>query len=289
MASWDSVQLKVLYNVFGWVAFVSWSICFYPQILLNYRRKSVAGLNLDYALLNMVKQLAYLIYNVSILFSPTVKKQYHRKFGDDKMLPVAQSDLAFSIHVVLVSAFSMYQIAIYDRGTQKFSRLYVSIVAIFLLAAAVCVGIAIPHHSWFWLVSCLNTIQVVMTIVKYIPQASRNNLIISRFLNSCYFLAILKVVYNYRRKSTSGFSIGNVLLDLLGGIANNIQMLMQSIDQKSWENFYGNIGKSLLALVTIVFDLILMAQHYLLYPTKKAPSSPTVVKMELQRDNAEQC
>ncbi|CAA0820144.1 Cystinosin homolog [Striga hermonthica] len=261
MASWDSVELKVLYNVFGWVAFVSWSICFYPQLLLNFRRKSVAGFNLDYALLNMVKQLAYLVYNVSILFSPTVKKQYHRKFGDDKMLPVAQSDLAFSIHVVLVSAFSMYQIAIYDRGTQKFSRLYVSIVAIFLLAAAVCVCIAIPHHSWFWLVSCLNTIQVVMTIV----------------------------MYNYRRKSTSGFSIGNVLLDLLGGIANNIQMLMQSIDQKSWENFYGNIGKSLLALVTIVFDLILMAQHYLLYPTKKAPSSPTVVNVELQRDNAEQC
>ncbi|GFP84971.1 cystinosin homolog [Phtheirospermum japonicum] len=259
-SSWDSVYLKVLYNVFGWIAFISWSICFYPQIILNYRRKSVVGFNFDYALLNMVKQLAYLIYNVSIFFSPIVQKQYRQKFGNGKMLPVAESDLAFSIHVVLASAYTMYQIAIYDRGTQKFSKIYTSIVVLFVLAAAVCVCIAIPRHSWFWLVSCFNTIQVVMTVLKYIPQ----------------------VVFNFQRKSTSGFSIGNVLLDFLGAVANNVQMLMQSLDQKSWENFYGNLGKSLLATVTIVFDIIFIVQHYALYPTKKAEPDPSVVRWSLQ-------
>lgn len=84
---------------------------------------------------------------------------------------------------------------------------------------------------------------------------------------------------NFRRKSTVGFSIGNILLDLLGGVTNYAQMAVQSIDQRelssfttywlfsllnlygmpnklllvisdSWVNFYGNIGKTLLSLVS---------------------------------------
>jgi len=37
---------------------------------------------------------------------------------------------------------------------------------------------------------------------------------------------------NFRRKSTVGWSIGNILLDLLGGLTNYGQMAMQSIDQR---------------------------------------------------------
>jgi len=39
MASWNSVKLRVVYEVLGWSAFVSWSISFYPQIILNFQRK----------------------------------------------------------------------------------------------------------------------------------------------------------------------------------------------------------------------------------------------------------
>lgn len=47
-------------------------------------------------------------------------------FVDLQMLPVAESDLAFSIHVVLVSAFTMYQIAVYDVSLEHwFSRVCV--------------------------------------------------------------------------------------------------------------------------------------------------------------------
>lgn len=91
-----------------------------------------------------------------------------------------------------------------------------------------------------------------MTTVKYIPQA----------------------VMNFRRKSTIGFSIGNILLDLLGGVASYGQMAVQSIDQNSWVNFYGNIGKTLLSLVSIFFDLLFILQHYVLYPAKKTATSP---------------
>ena len=36
---------------------------------------------------------------------------------------------------------------------------------------------------------------------------------------------------NFNRKSTDGFSIGNILLDFSGGVANYAQMAVQSIDQ----------------------------------------------------------
>lgn len=36
------------------VYFCAWSISFYPQAFLNWRRKSVAGLSLDFQLLNLL-------------------------------------------------------------------------------------------------------------------------------------------------------------------------------------------------------------------------------------------
>lgn len=223
MASWNSVPLEVLYNVLGWIAFVSWSISFYPQVILNFRRKSCA-----------------------------VQRQYHNRYGKNEMIPVAANDVAFSTHALLLTAFTLFQISIYDRGNQKVSKIAIAIVSVAWLSVAVCVFVAIPKHSWLWLVSCFNGLQVAMTVTKYIPQA----------------------VMNFRRKSTVGFSIGNILLDLFGGLTNYGQMAVQSIDQHSWVNFYGNIGKTLLSLVSIFFDILFILQHYVLYPSTKEVVSP---------------
>lgn len=254
MASWNSIPLEVLYNTLGWIAFFSWSISFYPQVILNFKRKSVVGLNFDFVVLNLTKHSSYLIYNASMYFSSAVQKQYREKYGLDEMIPVAANDVAFSTHAVLLTAFTLFQIAIYDRGNQKVSRTSIGIVCVAWLTVAVCVFIALPSHSWLWLISCFNTLQVVMTVIKYIPQA----------------------IMNFQRKSTIGFSIGNILLDLLGGVTNYGQMAVQSIDQNSWVNFYGNIGKTLLSLVSIFFDLLFILQHYVLYPAWKIGTSRDV-------------
>lgn len=89
-----------------------------------------------------------------------------------------------------------------------------------------------------------------MTVIKYIPQA----------------------VMNCSRKSTSGFSIGNVLLDLFGGLTNYGQMAVQSIDQGSWVNFYGNIGKALISWVSIFFDLLFISQRFVAYAPRPLTS-----------------
>lgn len=246
MASWNSIPLQITYQVLGWFAFVSWSISFYPQVILNFRRKSVVGLNFDFVLLNLTKHSTYLIYNASLYFSSAVQKQYFEKYGYDQMIPVAANDVAFSIHAVLLTAITLFQIVIYDRGTQKVSKISLTIVTVVWLFAAICFFIGLSSHSWLWLISIFNSIQVFMTAIKYIPQA----------------------IMNFLRKSTDGFSIGNILLDFLGGLANYAQMTVQSIDQNSWVNFYGNIGKTLLSLISIFFDLLFMLQHYVLYPGK---------------------
>lgn len=251
-SSWNSVEMEVIYNIVGWIAFCSWSISFYPQLVLNFRRKSVVGLNFDFVVLNLTKHTSYLIYNASLFFSPVVQQQYRQKYGINQMIPVAPNDVAFSAHAVLLTAFTLIQIVIYERGNQKVSRLSLGIVLVAWLSAAVCVFVALPTHSWLWLVSCFNTLQVTMTVIKYIPQA----------------------IMNFQRKSTIGFSTGNILLDLLGGVASYAQMVVQSLDQESWVNFYGNIGKTMLSLVSIIFDLLFIVQHYVLYPSKRAASPP---------------
>ncbi|KAM0893234.1 hypothetical protein ACQ4PT_025244 [Festuca glaucescens] len=81
-SSWNSVGLEVLYQVIGWIAFAAWSFSFYPQVVLNYKRKSVVGLNFDFLVLNLTKHSSYLIYNAALFFSPVIQKQYHDKFGD---------------------------------------------------------------------------------------------------------------------------------------------------------------------------------------------------------------
>ncbi|WZZ53844.1 hypothetical protein YC2023_053951 [Brassica napus] len=246
MASWNSIPLEILYEIVGWITFASWSISFYPQLLLNFKRKSVVGLNFDFALLNFTKHSSYMIYNVCLYFSPFIQKQYFDLYGDKEMIPVAANDVAFSIHAVCMTAFTLFQICIYEVSTRNSKS-----IKMCYRSCHPCLGIwsylFLHCFAYTFLALAHYPLQVCMTCVKYIPQAKMN----------------------FTRKSTVGWSIENILLDFTGGVSNYLQMVVQSIDQGSWVNFYGNIGKTLLSLVTIFFDLIFMFQHYVLYPPKK--------------------
>ncbi|KAJ7524720.1 hypothetical protein O6H91_17G018100 [Diphasiastrum complanatum] len=241
--AWNSVGLEVLYQALGWFAFTVWTFSFYPQVLLNFSRKSVVGLNFDFVLFNLTKQSSYFVYNASLFFSPLIQRQYHEKYGKNQLIPVAPSDVAFSTHAVLVTIFIVFQVYTYERGTQQVSRTGIFITVAAWVSAIVCLIIAYPTGDWLWLVSAFNTIQVVMTVIKYLPQA----------------------LMNYRRKSTVGWSIGSMKLDLSGGTGNLLQMLVQTVDQASISNLIGNAGKLVLCLVVITFDLIFIFQHYVLY------------------------
>ncbi|KGN58224.1 cystinosin homolog isoform X2 [Cucumis sativus] len=255
MSSWNSISMEILYGVLGWISILCWALASYPQVILNFRRKSVVGLSFDYLILNFTKQSSYLIYNATLFFSTTVQKQYFDKYGYDQMIPVALSDVFFPFHSIILILVVSVQIVFFDRGSQKVSKASIAILVAVWFFAGACFFMALPTHSWLWLVSIFNSIQVFMTFIKYSPQA---------FLN-------------FTRKSTVGFSIGNIVLDFSGGVATLAQMSVQSVDQGSWVNFLGNIGKPLLALVSIAFDLIFFYQHFVLYHIKAS-------RVSFQRD-----
>ena len=84
-------------------------------------------MSFDFLVFNFTKHSAYLIYNASLFFSPVVQRQYYEKYGYNEIIPVAANDVAFSIHAVLLTAFTIYQVFIYERGMQKVSRLCMGI------------------------------------------------------------------------------------------------------------------------------------------------------------------
>lgn len=70
---------------------------------------------------------------------------------------------------------------------------------------------------------------------------------------------------NYKRKSTVGWSIGQILLDLAGGVLSLVQLVIDSSFQNDWSGITGNPVKLLLGNITIFSDLIFIIQHYILY------------------------
>lgn len=69
----NSRPLIVLSEVVGWVYFVAWSVSFYPQIYINFKRKSVVGLNFDFLALNIVGFLMYFLFNAGLFWNKYIQ------------------------------------------------------------------------------------------------------------------------------------------------------------------------------------------------------------------------
>jgi cystinosin len=65
-----------------------------------------------------------------------------------------------------------------------------------------------------------------------------------------------------------------MFLDLLGSVSSLGQLFIDSSLQGSWEGVTGNPVKFGLGNISIIFDIIFMYQHYILYqvPTKDEES-----------------
>lgn len=75
-----------------------------------------------------------------------------------------------------------------------------------------------------------------------------------------------QALLNRSRKSTVGWNIWNVILDLTGGVLSFLQLIGDCADMKDWSGLTGNPAKIMLSIVTICFDVIFLVQHYILYP-----------------------
>jgi hypothetical protein len=79
---------------------------------------------------------------------------------------------------------------------------------------------------------------------------------------------------NCRRRSTEGWSLLNIGLDLLGGALSLGQQLAACRLAGSWEPVAGNPVKLGLAAVTIAFDCVFLAQHAAYYAPSRRLSAP---------------
>ena len=86
-------------------------------------------------------------------------------------------------------------------------------------------------------------VKIVVTLCKYTPQA----------------------ILNYRRKSTEGWSIHQILLDLTGGMLSLTQLIIDCSLQADWSGMTGNPVKLGLANISMFFDVVFIVQHFWLY------------------------
>lgn len=89
-----SKLIDIFIQIVGWVYFFAWSISFYPQIILNFQRKSVIGLNFDFLALNILGHSCYSVFNVVLYTNFKVQQEYHDKHPHG-VLPVLLNDVSF--------------------------------------------------------------------------------------------------------------------------------------------------------------------------------------------------
>jgi len=226
----------------GWLYFFAWSISFYPQIFLNYKRKSTTGLNLDFVLLNIFGFLAYSVYNLGFYFDRDLLASYFQKYPD-KLEPVQLNDVVFSIHALTFSIITFLQILYYNKEgiymlIKKLSVISYSFTCFLII---ILIFLVLNDSSSLNIIQQISYVKIVVTLIKYIPQAC----------------------LNYRRKSTVGFSISQILLDLTGGILSLLQSILENYNFNIWS--VNNPVKYCLGIFSLIFDLIFISQHYYFY------------------------
>lgn len=105
--------LSSIINIVGWLYFAAWSVSFYFQVILNFQRKSVIGLNFDFQALNFLGFTCYFIYNFSFMFSREVRKDYYER-NTYSRIPVEYNDLFFAAHALILTVITCIQCFVYE-------------------------------------------------------------------------------------------------------------------------------------------------------------------------------
>jgi len=76
-------------------------------------------------------------------------------------------------------------------------------------------------------------------------------------------------------RSTVGWSISQILLDFAGGVLSIAQQGIDSYLQGDWSGITGNPVKFALGNVSMMYDVVFVTQHYVLYPGGKGKAAET--------------
>ena len=126
-----------------------WSASFYPQPILNWRRRSTQGLAIDFPTTNVLGFVCYTIYTLTFLYSPVIREQYAARHPVSPEPSVRFNDLAFAIHAVILSTIVYtqffpsiwgFKVSRHQRASRVVVGVFwgslVSVIIILLLASA---------------------------------------------------------------------------------------------------------------------------------------------------------
>ncbi|KAF9119480.1 hypothetical protein BGW39_000278 [Mortierella sp. 14UC] len=229
----------------GWAYFIAWSASFYPQAILNWRRKTVQGLSMDFVHLNVVGFLCYSIFNLAFFFSSEIQEEYKRRNDGQENL-VRANDVFFAVHALILSTFTLVQTWVYKRDEgQRVSGFAWAFLLTSGVSVVFLVGRALQGKGYEWIdiLYFLSYIKLVISFIKYCPQ----------------------VYINWAAKSTVGWSIHNILLDFTGGALSIGQLVLDAYISDDWSGISGDPVKFGLGFLSIAFDLVFITQHYVLY------------------------
>lgn len=248
-------KLEYPFNIFssvlGWTYFICWSVSFYPQLYLNYHRKSVIGFSFDFGVYNLIGFTCYSIYNAAFYYNHYIQEEYQKRH-EGHTNAVASNDVFFAIHAAVITSITLYQCTIYERGHQVVSVpckcITCGILIFTTLLSVLCYTTSILQM--LDVLYLLGSIKLGISLIKYLPQ----------------------VHLNYKRKSTVGWTIWNVLLDFSGGTLSILQLLLDGFATQDWSKVSGDPVKFGLGFASMLFDIIFIVQHYILYPNGAAYS-----------------
>jgi len=223
---------------------VLWSASFYGQVVLNFRRKRVDGLSMDFAWLNVFGHGSYAAFTSAMFWSREVQREY-RERNDGHDSSVRANDVAFAIHATALAFFTLLQTFWYPRAPeQRLSNFNRALLSLYVLFLVFDLSLVASHHEKILPVLYhMSYFKLYVSIAKYVPQAW----------------------LNYKRKSTVGWSITNILLDFGGGVLSLIQLLLDSGLAQDWSGVTGNPVKFGLSILSMLFDVLFIIQHFVLY------------------------
>lgn len=288
----SSSWLPFISTVCGWIYFACWSASFYPQPTLNFRRGTTRGTTVDFPLVNNLGFLAYLTSNLAFYCSPLVRAQYAAR--NRGLTPTVQlNDVVFAAHALVMCLVISSQYATprlwgfpaakkpghpgYHAGIRPSrAMLGLCLGCVAGVLVVLCVVLASPGRNdttppaaaWNWLdvVYAVSYVKLVVTVVKYTPQ----------------------MLWNYRNKSTRGWSIEGMMLDFSGGVLSIVQLVIDSYLQGDWKaGITGNPVKFGLGNVSMVYDLIFFTQHWVLYRGAEGKEGETDSLLGREEDEEE--
>ena len=155
---------RALSRLLGWIYVFCWSASFYPQPLLNFKRKSVQGMGIDFPILNVFGFTCYTASTSALLYSPVIRNQYAARHPISLEPTVRFNDLVFGIHAVILTAltYSQFFPLLWGFEVSKSHRIarpiagivWGSIMSVFLVILIVLIKGRSGHYApldWAWI------------------------------------------------------------------------------------------------------------------------------------------